>query len=164
MTALWMLGAMTGLGIGLLGERILGRRAARQSARLAALNERLDVYANFAKLAAVRRAETEETLASLRREAAEAEGEIGALQTAATDDAALTATEFHCVDRVARAGGPLWHVAVEALDATAPWTGVRHYAVAAENAEEARKRIGERHPSSTAFAIAPAAPLVLPDR
>ncbi|MBK1836433.1 hypothetical protein JHL17_03325 [Azospirillum sp. YIM B02556] len=164
MTVVWVLGAVTSLGIGLLGERILGIRARRQSEKLAALKERLGVYANYAKLAAVRRAETEETLAGLRGEMAEAESEILSLQSAMADDDALAPMEFHCVDRVARSGGPLWYVAVEALDATAPWTGMRTYAVAADSAEEARKRIVERHPSPTAFAISPAAPLSLPER
>lgn len=164
MTIVWIMGAVASLGAGLLGERFLGIRARRQSEKLAALKERLDVYANYAKLAAVRRAETEETLAGLRREVAEAEGEILSLQSAVTDEAALAPMEFHCVERVARSGGPLWYVAVEALDATAPWSGVRHYAVAADTAEDARKRIVERYPSPTAFAISPAAQLVLPER
>ncbi|CAO3415155.1 hypothetical protein [Azospirillum endophyticum] len=164
MTVVWVLGAVTSLGIGLLGERILGIRARRQSEKLAALKERIGVYANYAKLAAVRRVETEETLAGLRGEMAQAEGEILSMQSAMADDDALAPMEFHCVDRVARSGGPLWYIAVEALDATAPWTGVRTYAVAADSAEEARKRIVERHPSPTAFAISPAAPLSLPER
>ncbi|KAA0598025.1 hypothetical protein J2848_005562 [Azospirillum lipoferum] len=164
MSIAWVLGAVTSLVIGLLGERILGIRARRQSEKLAALKERLDVYANYAKLASLRRAETEETLAGLHREAAEMESEILSLQSAVTDDAALTPMEFYCVDRVARSGGPLWYVAVEALDATAPWAGIRTYAVAAESAEDARKRITERHPSPTSFAISPAVPLVLPER
>lgn len=164
MSIAWVLGAATSLVIGLLGERILGIRARRQTEKLTALKERLDVYANYAKLASVRRAETEETLAGLHREAAEVEGEILSLQSAVTDDDALTPMEFYCVDRVARSSGPLWYVAVEALDATAPWSGIRTYAVAAENAEDARKRITERHPSPTSFAISPAIPLVLPER
>ncbi|PWC85569.1 hypothetical protein [Azospirillum sp. TSO5] len=163
MTIVWLLGAVTSLGVGMLGERILGIRARRQSEKLTALKERLEVYANYAKLAAVRRVEAEETLAGLRREVAAVEGEILSLQSVVTDDSALAPMEFHCVDRVARSSGPLWYVAVEALDATAPWTGVRTYAVAAESAEDARKRITERHPSPTAFAISPAAPLVLPE-
>ncbi|MBY6260465.1 hypothetical protein EI613_00805 [Azospirillum sp. 412522] len=164
MNVVWVLGAVTSLGIGMLAERILGIRARRQSEKLTALKERLNVYANYAKLAAVRRVEAEETLAALHREMAEVEGEIQSLQSAATDDTALAPMEFHCVDRVARSSGPLWYVAVEALDATAPWSGIRTYAVAAESAQEARKRIVERHPSPTAFTISPAAPLVLPER
>ncbi|WP_042695377.1 hypothetical protein [Azospirillum sp. B506] len=164
MSIVWIFGSVTSLLIGLLGERILGIRARRRSEKLAALRERLDVYANYAKLASVRRLETEELLAGLRREAAEVEGEILSLQSAVTDDAALTPMEFHCVDRVARSDGPLWYVAVEALDTAAPWTGIRTYAVAADSAEEARKRITERHPSPTSFAISPAAQLVLPER
>lgn len=164
MTILWVLGAVASLGAGVVAERFLGIRARRQSQKLAALKERLDVYANYAKLAAVRRAETEETLASLRREVAEMEGEILSLQSAVTDEAALAPMEFYSVDRVTRSGGPLWYVAVEALDATAPWSGVRHYAVAADTAEDARKRIVERYPSPSSFAISPAAQLVLPER
>lgn len=164
MSPVWLLGAVTSLVIGVLAERILGIRARRQSEKLTALKERLNVYANYAKLASVRRVEAEETLAGLRREAAEVEGEILSLQSAVTDDAALTPMEFYCVDRVARSSGPLWYVAVEALDATAPWTGIRTYAIAADSAEDARKRIVERHPSPTAFTISPAVPLVLPER
>ncbi|MBP2300240.1 hypothetical protein [Azospirillum picis] len=164
MSALWMLAALASLGTGVMGERILRIRARRQSDKLAALTERLEIYANYGKLAAVRRAETEETLTALERDIAAAESEIQTLRSAAEDAAASLPAEFHCVDRVARSGGPLWFVAVEALDASAPWSGVRHYAVAADSAEEARKRVTERHPSTTAFAIAAAAPLVLPER
>ncbi|ANC92208.1 hypothetical protein A6A40_10020 [Azospirillum humicireducens] len=164
MSIVWVMGAVASLAVGLLAERILGIRARRQSEKLTALKERLDVYANYAKLATVRQVEAEETLAGLRREAAEVEGEILSLQSAATGDDALTPMEFYCVDRVARPGGPLWYVAVEALDATAPWSGIRTYAVAAESAEDARRRIVERHPSPTAVTISPAIPLVLPER
>ncbi|BAI73075.1 hypothetical protein AZL_024370 [Azospirillum sp. B510] len=164
MSMLWVLGSVTALLIGLLGERFLGRRASRQSKKLDALKERLEVYANYGKLAALRRAEAEETLSELRREMAEVVGEILSLQSAATDDAALAPMVFHCIDRVARSGGPLWYVAVEALDAGAAWSGMRAYAVAADSAEEARKRITERYPSPTSFAISPAAQLTLPER
>ncbi|PWC34224.1 hypothetical protein [Azospirillum sp. TSO35-2] len=165
MNSLWLLVALVSLGVGLLGERILRIRAKRQNDKLAALNERLDVYANYGKLAALRRAEAEESLAALREESTQVEADIQARQAALADDAALAPMEFHCVDRIARgADGPLWYVAVEALDRTAPWTGVRHYAIAAASADEARKRIQERHPTAAAFAIAPATPLVLPER
>lgn len=94
MSPVWLLGAVTSLVIGVLAERILGIRARRQSEKLTALKERLDVYANYAKLASVRRVEAEETLAGLRREAAEVEGEILSLQSAVTGDDALTPMEF----------------------------------------------------------------------
>ncbi len=164
MMILWLLAAFATLGLGALGERRLRVRANRLSDKLAAMIQRLDVYANYNKLAAIRRLEAEETLAELRRQVAEAEAELKTLDAEEKASHGSAPTEFHCFDRVPRSEGPLWYVAVEALDSKAPWTGVKHYVLVAEEPAEIRKRIQERHPSPSGFAIGQPAPLILPDR
>ena len=152
------------LALGAFGERYLRERANRQSDKLKALSERLDVYVNYNKLAAVRKLEADETLADLRQQVAEAEAELKRLQAGIDAAEGQAPMEFYCFDRVPRADGALWYIAVEALDRTVPWTGVKHYALVAESADEARKRIQERHPAPASFAIGPATPLSLPTR
>jgi hypothetical protein len=164
MTMLWLLATMLTLGFGVMGERYLRVRADRQTAKLKALVERLDVYDNYNKLAAVRRAEIEEALSAVKHEVATAQTEVRGHQSALEAVESQAPLEFHCFDRVARADGQLWYVAVEALDDKAPWTGVKHYALVADNAEDARRRIQERHPTSGSVAIGPPTPLTLPDR
>ncbi|CAO3413257.1 hypothetical protein [Azospirillum doebereinerae] len=164
MVLLWSLIATSALAVGLLGERYLRIHANRLSEKLTALVERLDVYANYGKLAALRRIESEETVAKLREQVAAAEAEVKAMQADADSNDGTAPMVFHCADRVPRSEGPLWYVAVEAKDGTAPWTGVKHYALVADTPDEARKRIQERHPSPAGFAIGPALPLILPDR
>lgn len=164
MTILWLLAALAALAAGAFGERRLRVRAIRQTERLKALTERLAVYANYNKLAAVRRLDAEETLAALVQKVADAEAELKSLRADAEASDAQAPMEFHCIDRVPRSEGPLWYVAVEALDATAPWSGVKHYALVADDPGEARKRIQERHPAPASFAIGQPVALILPDR
>lgn len=136
MTILWTLVTLAALVAGVMGERVLRLRANRQTEKLTALTERLDVYANYGKLAALRRMEAEETLGKLREEVATAEEELKSKQTVVRAAEDPSPTLFHCADRVPRAEGPLWSVAVEAKGDGAPWTGVRHYAVVADSPEE----------------------------
>ncbi len=161
MNMLWLLATLLTLAFGSLGERQLRTRADRQNAKLRALSERLDVYDNYNKLAAVRRAEIEETLTALGHDIANAQADVNDLQNALVAAESQAPMEFHCFDRVARADGQLWYVAVEALDDKAPWTGVKHYALVAETADDARRRILERHPTPSGFAIGQPVPLPL---
>ncbi|WP_298374402.1 hypothetical protein [Azospirillum sp.] len=161
MTMLWLLATLLTLGFGALGERYLRVRADRQNAKLKALVERLNVYDNYNKLATLRRAEVEETLSALNEEVAAAQADVRGRQSALEAVESQAPLEFHCFDRVPRADGQLWYVAVEALDDKAPWIGVKHYALVAETPEEARRRIQERHPTPSSFAIGQPTPLSL---
>ncbi len=164
MIILWLLATFVTLGLGVLGERRLRTRATRQAEKLKALVERQNVYTNYNKLAGVRRIEAEETLNALRQEVTDAEAAVRGQQSELEAAEGQAPMEFHCFDRLPRAEGQLWYVAVEALDKKAGWSGVKHYALVAETPDDARKRIQERHPSPSGFAIAQPMMLSLPER
>lgn len=166
MTFVWAFIAFSVLLLGFMVERNLRALDKRHSDRLFALQERLEVYRNYNKLAAVRRGEAQEALTKLRKELADEEAEMRRLTAYLAEPAASADGEnggferFYVFDRIVGRSGTIWHIAVEARD-NVPWTGVKNYVIVADSAEDARKRVQDRHPAMSGFAVGPAIPFPL---
>lgn len=162
MIVVWSVTIIVFLLIGSIVGGRLRSRYRRQRERLMTLNERLEVYRNYNKLAVVRREEAHEMLGKLRRQLAEEEEDLRRLAAQPKEPDPTAATiAYHVFDRIAGRRGSVWHVAVEASEKAVAWTGVRHYAVTGETAEEARKRVQDRHPAMSGFTVGKAVPLDL---
>lgn len=165
MTFVWIFVAFSFLLVGALMERSLRALHKKHSDRLAALQERLEVYRNYNKLAAVRRGEAKDALTKLHKELADEEAELRRLSADVEPPAESSGEKseferFYVFDRIVGRSGAIWHVAVEARD-DIPWTGVKNYVIVADTAEDARKRVQDRHPAMSGFAVGPANPLLL---
>ncbi|AWK88733.1 hypothetical protein [Azospirillum thermophilum] len=161
MIVVWSITIIVFLLIGSIVGGRLRSRYRHQRERLRTLNERLEVYRNYNKLAVVRREEAHEMLGKLRRQLAEEEEDLRRLAAQPKEPDPEAAISYHVFDRIAGRRGTVWHVAVEASEKAAAWTGVRHYAVTGETAEEARKRVQDRHPAMSGFTVGKAVPLDL---